>query len=196
MHAGPNIFPHPLKPNVEASLNRAIAERDSAAQAERILPKPIPITQSSTGAPASASSAVVAEPATSLSPVRTPRIALKSSGRILLLSLADVIAFEAQGNYVLVQLESSSYRLRESISAMSDRFQNYGFVRIHRSVVINGSHVREIEPQATGDYVVRTHGGMREYLGTRTFRKNLASLADIWIGSACPDSRTDLTQES
>ncbi len=112
-----------------------------------------------------------------------PRVALKSKGRIVFISLADVVAVEARGNYVLVQLETSSYLLRDSISAIANKFECYGFVRIHRSVVINGMYVREVQPQQSGDYLVRTCVGRREYLVTRTYRKNLTSLAEVWVGT-------------
>ncbi len=63
------------------------------------------------------------------------RIAIKTHGRIVFINPADVVAVEAEGNYVLLQQRSGSgsYLLRESISAMAEKLKSYGFVRIHRS---------------------------------------------------------------
>ena len=118
----------------------------------------------------------------SLPPARRPsaRIAIKAKGRILLIDPAEVIAVEAEGNYVVVYQTSSSHRLRESISTMEEKLNGHGFVRIHRSVVVNAAWVQEIQPLA-GEYVLRVQG--REYMVTRTYRKNLQLLAQSWIGN-------------
>jgi len=95
----------------------------------------------------------------------------------------DVVAVQAEGNYVLLQQrDSGSYLLRESISAMADKLRPYGFIRIHRSVLVNSSYVEEIQPWLTGEYGLRVKGG-KEYTVTRTYKKNLKSLAAYWIGT-------------
>jgi DNA-binding LytR/AlgR family response regulator len=109
------------------------------------------------------------------------RIAIKAKGRILLIDAADLIAVEARGNYVLLHRRSTSHKLRESIVAMEGKLNPYGFVRIHRSVLVNGALVEEIQPSSTGEYLIRVSGG-REYTATRTYKKNLQLLADSWIG--------------
>ena len=109
------------------------------------------------------------------------RIAIRAKGRILFIEPADVIAVQAEGNYVLLQRDSGSYLLRESISAVADKLRPYGFIRIHRSVLVNASFVEEIKPYVTGEYGLRVKGG-REYTVTRTYKKNLRSLAEFWIG--------------
>jgi len=109
------------------------------------------------------------------------RIAVKVKGRILLLKPGDVVAVLAEGNYVSLQQESSSYLLRESISAVAEKLEPFGFVRIHRSVVINSAFVEEIKPYPTGEYGLRVKGG-KEYTVSRTYKENLKSLANFWIG--------------
>lgn len=109
------------------------------------------------------------------------RIAIKAKGRILLLDAAEVIAVEAKGNYVLLHHASSSYMLRESIATMEEKLNPHGFVRIHRSALVNAALVEEIQPWSTGEYGIRMKGG-REYTVTRTYKKNLQLLAHSWIG--------------
>jgi two-component system LytT family response regulator len=116
-------------------------------------------------------------------PARTSaRIAIKAKGRILFIDAADVIAVEARGNYVLLLHTSSSHMLRESISIMEEKLNLHGFVRIHRSVLVNAALVEEIQPWSTGEYVLRVRGG-KEYTVTRTYKKNLQLLAQAWIGT-------------
>jgi DNA-binding LytR/AlgR family response regulator len=112
---------------------------------------------------------------------KSARIAIKASGRILFIDAADVIAVEAKGKYVLLLHTSSSHMLRESISTMEEKLTLHGFVRIHRSVLVNGALVEEIHPCSTGEYVLRLRGG-REFIVTRTYKSNLQLLAQLWIG--------------
>jgi two-component system LytT family response regulator len=116
-----------------------------------------------------------------LSRLQYPRIAIKDKGRILFISPRDLVAVQAEGNYVLLQRESGSYLLRGSISEVADQLKPYGFVRIHRSVLVNSSFVEEIKPYPTGEYGLRVKGG-KEYTVTRTYKKNLRALAEFWIG--------------
>jgi DNA-binding LytR/AlgR family response regulator len=109
------------------------------------------------------------------------RIAIKSKGKILFMHAADLIAIEAKGNYVLLSHTSGSYTLRESISIIEKKLHLHGFVRIHRSVLVNAALVEEIHPCATGDYMLRVRGG-RQFTVTRTYKNNLQFLAQLWIG--------------
>ena len=113
---------------------------------------------------------------------QAPRIAFKAKGNILLLDLADIWAVQAEGNYVSLQHRSNPYLVHESLSSMAEKLKPYGFVRIHRSVVVNISAVEEIQPLPTGEYRLRVKGG-KQYLVTRTYKHNLRDLAQLWIGS-------------
>ncbi len=113
---------------------------------------------------------------------RPSRIAIKAKGRILFIDPADVVTVEAQGNYVLLQRMSGSDLLHESMSTVAEKLQPYGFVRIHRSVLINASFVEEIHPWTTGEYVLRIRGG-KEFNVSRTYKKNLHSIAPLWFGT-------------
>jgi two-component system LytT family response regulator len=118
-----------------------------------------------------------------MQPLKRPslRIAIKAKGKILFINLGDVVAVRAEGNYVLLQRDSSAYLLRESISAVAEKLEPYGFIRIHRSVLVNPAFVEEIQPYSTGEYGLRVKGG-KEYTVTRTYKKNLKCLAEFWIG--------------
>jgi DNA-binding LytR/AlgR family response regulator len=115
---------------------------------------------------------------------RAPRIAFKVKGRILFLELAEIVAVQAEGNYVSLQHRPKPHLLRESLSSMAAKLKPYGFIRIHRSVVVNISAVVEIQPLPTGEYRLRLKGG-KEYLVTRTYKDSLRDLAQLWVGSEC-----------
>ena len=113
---------------------------------------------------------------------QAPRIAFKAKGRILFLDLAEIVAVQAEGNYVSLRPRTNSYLVHESLSSMAEKLKPYGFIRIHRSVVVNISGVEEIQPLPTGEYRLRVKGG-KEYLVTRTYKDNLRDLAQLWVGS-------------
>jgi len=112
---------------------------------------------------------------------KSARLAIKAKGKILFIDVGDVMVVEAKGNYVLLLHTSGSHTLRESISTMEEKLNLHGFVRIHRSVLVNAAFVEEIHPWSTGEYVLRVQGG-REFTVTRTYKKNLQLLAQLWIG--------------
>ena len=113
---------------------------------------------------------------------QAPRIAFKAKGRILFLELAEIVAVQAEGNYVSLQHRPKPYLLHESLSSMAEKLKPYGFIRIHRSVVVNTSAVVEIQPLPTGEYRLRVKGG-KEYLVTRRYKDRLRDLAQLWVGS-------------
>ncbi|MGA8407843.1 MAG: LytTR family DNA-binding domain-containing protein [Candidatus Acidiferrales bacterium] len=113
---------------------------------------------------------------------QAPRIAFKAKGNILIVDLADIVAVQAEGNYVSLQHRTNPYLVHESLSSMAEKLKPYGFTRIHRSVVVNISAVEEIQPLPTGEYRLRVKGG-KEYLVTRKYKHNLRDLAQLWVGS-------------
>ena len=116
------------------------------------------------------------------SPRRSNRIAIKADGRIVFLDPAELMSAEAEGNYVLLQRASGSYLLRETISELAKKLAPFGFVRIHRSVMVNAAYVAEIHPWPTGEYVLKMRNG-KEYTVTRTYKRNLAAMTEHWIGT-------------
>jgi DNA-binding LytR/AlgR family response regulator len=117
-----------------------------------------------------------------LAKLQSLRVAIKVRGKIFFINLGDVVSVQAQGNYVLLQRTTSSCLLRDSISAVEEKLGPYGLIRIHRSVLVNAAFVEGIRPYSTGEYGLLIKGG-KEYMVTRTYKKNLKFLAKFWIGT-------------
>ena len=83
--------------------------------------------------------------------------------------------FKLTGNYVWLQRESDSYLLREKLKP-------YGFIRIHRSALVNTTFVVEIKPYSTRNCGLRVKGG-KEYALTSAYKKNLKPLTEFRIGN-------------
>jgi len=110
---------------------------------------------------------------------RATSLAVK--GRILFLDLAEIVAVQAEGNYVSLRHRPNPYLVHESLSSMAEKLKPYGFIPIHRSVVVNISAVEEVQSLPTREYRLRVKG-VKEYLVTRTYKNNLRDLAQLWVG--------------
>jgi two-component system, LytTR family, response regulator len=110
------------------------------------------------------------------------KVAIKAKGRILFIDPADVVVIRAEGNYVLLEKRSGSYLLRESLAIVAEKLKPHGFIRIHRSVLVNTAFVEEVHPWTTGEYVLRIKGG-QEFTVSRMYKNNLRSIAQLWVGT-------------
>ena len=110
------------------------------------------------------------------------RIAIKGNKKILFIDAADVVSVEARGNYVVFRLKLSSLLSRDSISKIAEKLRAFGFLRIHRSSIVNSAFAEDLQALPTGEYLLRIEGG-REYVVSRTYKNNLQFLASSWIGS-------------
>jgi two-component system LytT family response regulator len=110
------------------------------------------------------------------------KVAIKAKGRILFIDPTEVAIIRAEGNYVLLEKRSGSYLLREPLSILAEKLKPHGFIRIHRSVLVNTSFVEEIRPWPTGEYVLVIEGG-QELTVSRMYKNNLRSIAHLWIGT-------------
>ena len=94
-----------------------------------------------------------ASPSQSAPPV-ADRIPVKSQGRVIILNVADIDWIGADGDYVSVHVGSKSWLLRETIAAAEARLALSGFVRTHRSTLVNIYRVRELLPLSKGEFTI------------------------------------------
>lgn len=90
-----------------------------------------------------------------------PRVLVKSPDRILFLKAEEIDHIEACGNYVVLHTGKEKHIVRETMTAMEARLGNSGFMRINRSVILNLSRIKELQPLAAGEYVVILKTGVR-----------------------------------
>jgi hypothetical protein len=86
-------------------------------------------------------------------PAAEPFVA-KVGNRRVLVPVDEVNWAEAAGNYVRLHTSRRSYLVRLSLKTLAERLDSREFVRIHRSVIVRRSAVRELLPRPGGDYSV------------------------------------------
>ncbi len=83
------------------------------------------------------------------------RIALEDDDRRMLLRISEVRMVHANGHIVMATLDDRELRFRGSLAECAARVEPAGFLRVHRSYLVNPDHVVEIEPFFGGTYVLR-----------------------------------------
>jgi DNA-binding LytR/AlgR family response regulator len=80
-------------------------------------------------------------------------------GGTRLLQVAQILYFEAHGDYLRVYADGGRYILRGRLSDVEQRFESHGFVRVHRRYLANLARAREVTPMLNGTAVLRFDGG-------------------------------------
>jgi two-component system LytT family response regulator len=145
-----------LKPVDEERFNRTL---DRAAKRFR---------ESSDGSTATQISALLRK-ISSIS-TSTGRFAVKVHGKVLFLDPAEIYWIQARDDVARVHLADSAYDVREPLSHLEARLPVNSFLRVHRSVIVNTSHVRAAEPFDQGDQMLILRNGKRITTG-RSYRK-------------------------
>ncbi len=79
---------------------------------------------------------------------------IKSRGRLLFLRTSELKWVEAERDYVRLHLEKDSDFIRDTMNNFQRRLNENGFIRIHRSTIVNVNEICEILPLLGGDYSV------------------------------------------
>ena len=73
------------------------------------------------------------------------RLVVKTEGGVTLLPLSEIESLTADGNVVVVNATTGTYRLRESLASLSEALKNFGFLRIHRGTVVRATAISAVE---------------------------------------------------
>jgi two-component system LytT family response regulator len=110
-----------------------------------------------------------------LLPSMADRIPVKTRGRVMIVNVPEIDWVEADGDYVSVHVGAKSWLLRDTIAAAEERLALSGFVRIHRSTLVNIYRVRELLPLSKGEFTVVLRDGTELKL-SRNYRFALERL--------------------
>jgi two-component system, LytTR family, response regulator len=79
---------------------------------------------------------------------------IKSNSRLLFLRMSELKWVEAERDYVRLHLETGTHFIRDTMNNFQRRLDMNGFIRIHRSTIVNVNEICEILPLLGGDYSV------------------------------------------
>jgi two-component system LytT family response regulator len=98
------------------------------------------------------------------------RLAIKTPGKVIFVSVDDIDAIEAAGKYAVVHVGKENHVLRETITALEANLPPERFLRISRSVIVNIARVQELQPMFKGENVIVLKNG-KHYPTTRPLRE-------------------------
>lgn len=103
------------------------------------------------------------------SPVDDDRIELRDGGAAVFLSPNDISHVEAAGNYVEFHTAAKAHLVRGTLASWEARLGARGFIRVHRSRLVNRSKIAELRPTQSGDVEISLANG-RTIVGSRRYR--------------------------
>lgn len=102
---------------------------------------------------------------------------IQDGARLLRIPTAEIRAVRSAGNYIEFHLADGRRPLRRSsLAAVEAELSSHGFVRTHRSWLVNKACVTGLRPEGSGDYAVEL--GEIEAPLSRRYREALPALRD------------------
>jgi len=89
------------------------------------------------------------------------RLAIKTRDDVRFVRADEIDWLQSDGNYTIVHAGSNALRTRETLADLETRLMPSGFMRIHRSIVVNLDRVFRLEPWAHGEYVLVLRNGTK-----------------------------------
>lgn len=108
-------------------------------------------------------------------------LAIRCNGKILLLKMEDIEWIEAARNSVSIHHGMESILLKSSLARILTELDGGIFVRIHRRVIVNLLHIRELRHWLRGNYQVMLHDGTQLQL-SRNYRHQLFEILGKPLG--------------
>jgi len=92
-------------------------------------------------------------------PTYSAQLLVRQPGRLYFVPVAQVHYLEATGNYVTVHAGGDTHVLRSTLTQLAAQLDPAHFLRIHRSLIVNTQHLKELRPWTHGEYLLTLHDG-------------------------------------
>jgi two-component system LytT family response regulator len=106
------------------------------------------------------------------------RLAVRTGGKTAFVDLEDVDWMEAAENYVQLHTGRANHLLHVAMNTIAKSLDPDVFLRIHRSIIINTTRIKELQPAGPhGEYVITLRSGVRLQSG-RTYSEKLRAMSE------------------
>jgi two-component system LytT family response regulator len=100
------------------------------------------------------------------------RIVVKEQGRILYLPVKEIQWIESAANYLSLYSGQGTFTLRETLTNIEKKLDPEIFRRIHRSVIVRLTEIREVKQWLNEDYIIILKNGTQLSVG-RSYKKEV-----------------------
>lgn len=104
-------------------------------------------------------------------------VTIKQGERIFPVQYTEIIAIEAQANYLSIHTEDSDYRMRSTLTQFLEGCGHQPIQQINRSVAINIEHIQEIQRYFKGEYAIIMKNGL-QFTTSNKHRCNIQALLE------------------
>jgi two-component system LytT family response regulator len=94
-------------------------------------------------------------------PVSGRRIGVRIGTRTTLVDVRAIDWVEADGDYARIHVGRASHLVSQRMHALERYLEPFGFLRIHRSLIVNRDRVHELHREADGSGVLVLATGVR-----------------------------------
>lgn len=90
-----------------------------------------------------------------------PRFEVRSGRTLSYVTASEILWIEGAGDYVRVHTATGDHLIDDRLRDLERKLAAFGFIRVHRSAIVNLGHVRELDPRTKTDWVVVLEDGTR-----------------------------------
>jgi two-component system LytT family response regulator len=94
-----------------------------------------------------------------LTAIEPRRMVLRQPDRIDLVPIEDIECCVARANYIEVITATQTFMVRETLSAVEQLLKDRGFLRVHRSYLVQAQSIINLIPVGNGEYRLALRGG-------------------------------------
>jgi two-component system LytT family response regulator len=99
------------------------------------------------------------------------RIVVKNGADIRIVPVANIVYFEAMDDYVKIFTQNGMFMKKQTLSFYEKQLEEKGFVRIHRSILLNSKELYRIEPSEKDQYLAITKSGKKLSLSRQGYSR-------------------------
>jgi two-component system LytT family response regulator len=89
------------------------------------------------------------------------RLVIRTRGKVSFLKPSEIDWVEADGKHARLHAGRDTHVVRHTLTGLEQRLASHGFVRVHRSAIVNVDRIKELEPWFHGEYVVILKDGTK-----------------------------------
>ena len=89
------------------------------------------------------------------------RLVIRTRSKVSFLKPSEIDWIEADGKHALLHAGREMHVVRHTLTRLEQRLAPHGFVRVHRSAIVNVDRIKELEPWFHGEYVVILKDGTK-----------------------------------